>query len=152
MYVCVYQVALAGRDETSLEPVVSFLLKYVTNPRYSRLLVDICGTVLELYASYLGKSIAIDELMWKLRQRLHEEETLQTQLFSVLGALNMVITANGYLSEHKDVSSSLLAPNNINNKVVSDSSGGDEEEKKGEEKEDRKSSATQNKKKRRKVK
>ena len=40
------RVALAGRDDVSLAPILRFLLRHVANPRYSAVLLDVCSLVL----------------------------------------------------------------------------------------------------------
>lgn len=34
--------ALSGRDEVTLEPLLGFLAKYTTHPKYAPLLIDVC--------------------------------------------------------------------------------------------------------------
>lgn len=34
-------IALANRHDLSLEPILKFLIKHITNPRYSRLSIDV---------------------------------------------------------------------------------------------------------------
>lgn len=38
-------IALAGRDETTLEPLFHYLISNITNPAYSGLLIDCCNTL-----------------------------------------------------------------------------------------------------------
>ena len=81
--------ALTGRNEASLEPILSFLVKYVANPRYSDLLSDVCDTVLNIYSPIIGKSMAIDDLFLKLHQHLKQELTLQKKLTKLSGKLDL---------------------------------------------------------------
>jgi U3 small nucleolar RNA-associated protein 15 len=39
-------VALGGRNDVSLAPILQFLVKHVTNPRYSSLLIDVSNAIL----------------------------------------------------------------------------------------------------------
>lgn len=39
------QIALSGRDEASLEPLLNFLIKNAINPRYAHVLLDVCTMV-----------------------------------------------------------------------------------------------------------
>lgn len=82
--------ALSNRNEASLEPLVAFLLKYITNPRYASLLVDVANVTVDLYAPVLGQSMVIDELFVKLRNKLKDELTFQKSLLSVAGMLELL--------------------------------------------------------------
>mmetsp|Transcript_14228 Transcript_14228/g.36374 ORF Transcript_14228/g.36374 Transcript_14228/m.36374 type:complete len:494 (+) Transcript_14228:67-1548(+) len=86
--------ALAGRDETSLQMLLQFAITYVTNPRYSALLIDVTERLLELYADMVGRSVVIDDLLLRLQKKVHAEIAFQHKLMETLGALE-VITAHG---------------------------------------------------------
>ena len=43
------RIALAGRDDVLLEPILRLLLKYVTDPRFGQLVVDITCVVLGMF-------------------------------------------------------------------------------------------------------
>jgi hypothetical protein len=57
-------------DESTLEPLLSFAARYVAHPRYARLIVAVAHKMLDLYASVLGHSDAIDELFLKLHRQV----------------------------------------------------------------------------------
>jgi len=40
------RIALAGRDDVSLEPIVKFIMKNIINPNYTELLVDVTNVIL----------------------------------------------------------------------------------------------------------
>jgi U3 small nucleolar RNA-associated protein 15 len=86
-------IALAGRDETTLEPLLSFCARYASNPRYSRLIVVAAHQVLDMYACVLGHSDAIDELFLKLHRHVKAEVGFQRQIMRVMGSLDAVINA-----------------------------------------------------------
>jgi U3 small nucleolar RNA-associated protein 15 len=83
--------ALSGRDEVTLEPILSFLARYTTNPRYAPLLVDVCSIVFEMYKSVLGQSEAIDELFTRLGRQVKLEVGFQKQLLQLLGTMDTII-------------------------------------------------------------
>ena len=87
-------IALAGRNESSLEPLLSFAAKYVSNPRYSKLTMLVIHNVLDLYGNILGHSDSIDELFVKLRRQIKKEVEFQQQAIGILGALNVVISTS----------------------------------------------------------
>jgi U3 small nucleolar RNA-associated protein 15 len=93
--------ALAGRDEESLEPLLAFLIKYVTDPKYSSLLITVCTLVCDIYAPKLSQSMLIDQLFVKLHEKVTEELRMQKQILGVVGMMDTVMAAqsNGTIGE-----------------------------------------------------
>ena len=85
--------ALSGRDEVTLEPLLSFLSRYTTNPRYAALLVDVCRLVLEMYKAVLGQSEAIDELFTRLGRHVKLEVGFQRDVLQLLGSMGAIMHA-----------------------------------------------------------
>ncbi|KAJ1411209.1 WD40-repeat-containing domain protein [Ochromonadaceae sp. CCMP2298] len=94
-------IALSGRDEASLEPLVSFSARYVNHPKYSKLVVQVVQKVIDLYASMLGHSEAIDELFLKLHKQVRAEVGFQRQILRVMGSLDGIISA-ATMPKHTD--------------------------------------------------
>ena len=67
------RMALSGRDEDALVPILKFLCKHITDSLYTALLTDTSMTVLDLYTVIIGRSATVDELLMKLRERIHEQ-------------------------------------------------------------------------------
>jgi U3 small nucleolar RNA-associated protein 15 len=86
------KIALNGRDEVTLEPFVSYLIRFITMPRYTKLLIEVSNTLFDIYAPVLGQSVLIDELFTKLRNKLVAEIQFQKQLMNVLGTLDVIIS------------------------------------------------------------
>ncbi len=86
-------VALSGRDEGSLEPLISFAARYVNHPKYSKLIVQVAHKILDLYAGVLGHSDAIDELFLKLQRQVRSEVSFHRQIMRVMGSLDGIISA-----------------------------------------------------------
>ena len=86
--------ALQGKDENALELLMSFIIKYIANPRYSILIAEVATVILKLYAPALGRSMAVDDLFYKLQNKLRDELSLQRELFSLLGAVDLVKSTN----------------------------------------------------------
>ena len=42
--------ALAGRDENSIKPIIQFVARYISNPRYTALLIDVGSAILGTYS------------------------------------------------------------------------------------------------------
>lgn len=85
------RIALQGRDQHTLEPVVAFLVRRITSPPYAGVLIGVANLLLDMYAPVLGKSAAIDELFVKLRRTLEMEMRLQTELAQLMGAMDVLL-------------------------------------------------------------
>lgn len=46
------KIALAGRDDVLLEPILRLLLKYVTDPRFGELVCDVARVVIGTFEVY----------------------------------------------------------------------------------------------------
>lgn len=87
-------IALSSRDEITLEPILSFVTRYVNNPRYSKLLIHVTHNILDIYSSILGFSESVDELFLKLRKQVQLEVGFQKQLLKCCGLLDGIINAS----------------------------------------------------------
>ncbi|KAB8576210.1 hypothetical protein FH972_025738 [Carpinus fangiana] len=63
------RVALKDRDEATLQPIMKWLSKHVSDPRHLVLTTRVSMLVLEMYAENLGQSATIDGLV----ERLHDQ-------------------------------------------------------------------------------
>ncbi|KAH9179716.1 WD40-repeat-containing domain protein [Lactarius sanguifluus] len=82
--------ALAGRDDVLLEPILRFLLKYITDPRFGNMVCDVTNLIIDMYSPVFGQSPTIDSLFLRLRRKLEVELQLQNDLVKVKGALDML--------------------------------------------------------------
>ncbi|GAA6035084.1 hypothetical protein JCM8097_002176 [Rhodosporidiobolus ruineniae] len=87
-------IALANRHDLSLEPVLAFLVKHITNPRYCTLAADIATVLIDIYTPTLGLSPLIDSLFARLRRKVDDEIAFQQELTGVQGALDMVFACS----------------------------------------------------------
>ncbi|KAH8916540.1 WD40 repeat-like protein [Atractiella rhizophila] len=83
--------ALASRDDVSLEPILSFLLRHVTDPRYCVTTCDVATVLIEIYTPVLGQSPVIDDLFRRLWKKVADELQVQKELTQVRGALDMIL-------------------------------------------------------------
>eukprot|EP01134_Creolimax_fragrantissima_P004839 CFRG4839T1 len=86
------KIAVSGRDEVALTPLLQFLVKNVANPRYSSLLLEVTNMVLDVYVQVLGKSQAIDELVLKLGNKVSIELEFQKKMMELSGALELIMS------------------------------------------------------------
>jgi len=85
------RIALNGRDQQSLQPLISFLVRQITKPPFATVLVGVANLLLDMYAPVLGQSAAIDELFVKLRSTLEAEVALQVDLAQLMGAMDVLL-------------------------------------------------------------
>ena len=94
------RVALQGRDQQTLQPVIAFLARQITAPPFAPTLIGVANLLLSMYAPVIGQSAAIDELFVKLRNTLEAEVKLQAELAQLLGGMDVLLA--GALAEHTD--------------------------------------------------
>ncbi|KAF9075755.1 WD40 repeat-like protein [Rhodocollybia butyracea] len=87
------RIALAGRDDVLLEPVLRVLVKYVTDPRFGEMVCDVAGLVIQMYTPILGQSPLIDTLFLRLRKKVLAELRFQKEVRRTKGALDMIFSA-----------------------------------------------------------
>lgn len=116
------RIALAGRDDVLLEPILQLLVKYITDPLFGdlassvatiilgtsqctrirklerRLIISIIviawWSQLDMYAPVLGQSPLIDALFVRLRKKVEEELRFQVELVKVKGSLDMLFSSS----------------------------------------------------------
>lgn len=82
--------ALSNRDDVSLQPILKWVCKFVTDPRYVPMCVDVGMLILDLYSSQMGQSPDIDGLMKRLHQRVRLEVERAHQAWQTNGMLGML--------------------------------------------------------------
>ncbi|XP_057204106.1 U3 small nucleolar RNA-associated protein 15 homolog [Triplophysa rosa] len=85
--------ALAGRDEESLTKIINFLLKHITDPRFSRQLLAVGDMLLDLYQQVIPQSPVVERLLQRLMELLGREAELQQELLQVLGILDTLFAS-----------------------------------------------------------
>ncbi|KAF2022419.1 WD40 repeat-like protein [Aaosphaeria arxii CBS 175.79] len=90
--------ALQNRDEVTLQPILRYLIKSISDYRITRLVTDVALQVLDLYAEHLGRSPEVDMLIENLMQRVKVVVEASQVAWSVLGMIDMLVAgreANG---------------------------------------------------------
>ncbi|CAG8528598.1 13544_t:CDS:10 [Acaulospora morrowiae] len=93
----VLRIAIAGRDDASLEPLIKFLIRWINDPRYTSLLCDVGEVIIEIYAPVIDSSPLIKKLIESLHAKVKREVALQKEISKVIGSLEMVF-AKGTIS------------------------------------------------------
>ncbi|KAF9412595.1 snoRNA-binding rRNA-processing protein [Podila epigama] len=116
------KIALSGRDDITLEPLVQFLVKNINNPRYTTILTDVTLVMIEMYTPVLGQSPLIDELFLRLRTKVKMELEFQKQLLSVIGSMEMLFAKSKSTSVGVAVHNELASSTNTTSAAASASS------------------------------
>ncbi|GAA6079152.1 U3 small nucleolar RNA-associated protein 15 homolog [Tachysurus ichikawai] len=85
--------ALAGRDEQSLTTLLNFLLKNVTDSRFSHVLLMVADVIVDLYQQVVPQSPVVERLLQRLMELLGREAELQQELLQVLGILDTLFAS-----------------------------------------------------------
>ena len=80
-------IALGGRTEATLEPLVSFIHRHLIRPAFAPLLLRVSQVILDLYEPVALQSMVIHDLLVKLRDRVLQELEAQSRMHQVLGLL-----------------------------------------------------------------
>jgi U3 small nucleolar RNA-associated protein 15 len=83
--------ALSNRDEETLEPILSFTVNFISNPRYAPLLIGVANILCDIYGNIMGQSEVIDELFQRLRRNIKGECATQKILTRLLGQIDVVM-------------------------------------------------------------
>lgn len=84
------RVALYGRDESSLEPLLNWCLKGIEDVRSAPVVADWIAVVLELYGNVLDKSPVLEEMVITLRRKVREETNKAKEAQKVEGMLQLL--------------------------------------------------------------
>ncbi|KAI5295198.1 hypothetical protein KEM52_002054 [Ascosphaera acerosa] len=82
--------ALSNRDEITLQPVIKWVYKHITDPRLVDVCVEVVMHTLDLYSGELGQGSVIDGLVDKLRRRVTEEVDRSQQAWATRGMLEFL--------------------------------------------------------------
>lgn len=85
------RLALADRDQTGLEGILGFVVKHIDNPENASLMIDLANILLDMYTCVVGQSVAVDELLLKLKRKIAGEVEFQNMCMSLTGCLELVL-------------------------------------------------------------
>ena len=74
------KIALHGRTAGTVEQMLRLVARYISNPRYTAMLVVISNLLLDLYASVVEHNAAIDSFLSQLRSKIEVEVKMQKEL------------------------------------------------------------------------
>lgn len=86
--------AIGGRSEKELVPLLQFLHRHITDPRFSTFLIEVVDMTIDLYASTIGTSPSTDKIFKDISKRVDRETRSLRQLMMLQGALDLVLTSS----------------------------------------------------------
>jgi len=89
----VLKTALAGRDEKGLSSILQFVIRYITDSRFTEALIHVADLLMDLYLPEHGMSSEVDRLFVDLKKRLSRELYYIEELLVLQGATEMVLSA-----------------------------------------------------------
>lgn len=85
--------SLYGRDETSLEPILTWSIKAVEDVRSVNIVADWVAVIIELYGGMIEKAPVLEELILTLRKKIAQEVEKAREAQKIEGMLQL-LTAN----------------------------------------------------------
>lgn len=85
--------SLQDRDESSLEPILIWLIKVIDDVSCVNIVSDWIAVILELYASLIEKSPVLEELTFSLKKKIRQEVEKAKEAQKIEGMLQL-LTAN----------------------------------------------------------
>lgn len=84
-------IALSGRDETTLQPLLKCMIQLIQMPDYADFIIPVCDTILDLYAPVIMHSEGVTMLLKELRDSLNVVITRQMALMRLLGGVDVIL-------------------------------------------------------------
>ena len=88
------RIALSGRDQADLLPILKIMARNIRHPRHSPLLVTVFEQLLTIYSPILGQSAEIDGWFRKIQRKLHLELEFQREILKLLGTLDIYVASS----------------------------------------------------------
>jgi U3 small nucleolar RNA-associated protein 15 len=86
--------ALSNRDEESLEPLLSFVIRNIRRPHFTSVLIGVAHKVIDIYGVIAGESDVVDELFKKLKYQIDLECKDQKALMHLVGQIEFLSSPN----------------------------------------------------------
>lgn len=88
------EIALANRTQDSIGRIITFFIKYLSDSRFTRILLDIINIFLNVYEdSFHSLTPAIQKLIIQLHRRIKQEEELTLEFLQLQGELDIIMNA-----------------------------------------------------------
>lgn len=101
--------AFTNQSQDSLAKILTFFNKYISDGRFSRVLIDIVNVFIDVHEkSFLSLSTDVQKLIIELSRRIRVEEELTIEFLKLQGQLDMVMSAALGVQDDREVEA---APN-----------------------------------------
>lgn len=95
--------ALAGRTHKSLSSIIQFLIRYIGDHRFTRILIDVANILLNVYeADFRQFTGEIGKQFLNLSKKLHKEEQLTLDFLKFHGALEFIMAGASVADTQSD--------------------------------------------------
>lgn len=85
--------ALAGRPDNQLKFIMAFLTQHLSDPRFSRILIDVSLALVEVYTTQINRSSEIQAVFKHLSQTLASVISALTEMTKISGQLQLIINS-----------------------------------------------------------
>lgn len=105
--------ALSGRTHTSLSNIILFVIRYIGDHRFTRVLIDVTNTLLDVYENQFHEFTGpIGRSFINLTKALQKEERISRDFLRMHGALELIL-AGANVAEISTAESSPLDMNKL---------------------------------------
>lgn len=95
--------ALAGRTHSSLSKIIMFLIKFIGEQRFSRILIDVATILLDVYEDNFHEFTgSLGKQFIQLADVLQKEVQLSYDLLELQGALELLVSVSSLYSDDKN--------------------------------------------------
>jgi len=91
--------ALSSRDESNLEPILSFIAKNIAKPQYTSKLIGLANTTCDIYGGVIKNSEPIGDMFGRLKKQVREECAAQKNLLSLMGQIDALAAVQKHEKE-----------------------------------------------------
>lgn len=96
-------IAFSNRTQDSIAKIVTFFNKYISDGRFTRVLIDVVNIFLDVYEkAFLSLTADVQQLIIELCRRVQVEEELTIEFLKLKGSLDMVMCAASGAKEDQE--------------------------------------------------
>jgi U3 small nucleolar RNA-associated protein 15 len=100
-------IAFSNRTQDSLAKIITFFNKYISDSRFTRVLLDVANIFIDTYEkSFLSLTSDVQQLIIELCRRIRVEEELTLEFLKLEGSLEMIMNAAAVGSRDMELNSS----------------------------------------------
>ncbi|KAJ2722000.1 U3 small nucleolar RNA-associated protein [Coemansia sp. Benny D115] len=86
--------ALAGRDELTLDPILTFIVRNIEQPRYTSLLTKVAEIILDMYGDLLFQSPRVLKMLRHIHDKVNTELNTHKEINSLMGMMDLLMSAS----------------------------------------------------------